>query len=147
MQPRDHWEEIYRTKSAKSVSWYQPEASVSLDLIRRVAPGLQSPILDVGGGPSTLVDGLLDTGYEHVSVLDIAASALAIARARLGERANKVKWIESDVLRAPLPKAGFVWHDRAVFHFLTDGPSRALYVAKVREAVQSGFVSIPWPTD
>src|SRR4051812_4092169 len=136
MMDQDHWEAIYRTKAATDVSWYQPEATVSLDLIRRVAPDRVTPIIDVGGGASTLVDGLLDAGYERLTVLDLAGSALAVARQRLGERAALVTWIASDVLTAPLAPAGYrVWHDRAVFHFLTAPEDRALYVAQVRDAV------------
>jgi SAM-dependent methyltransferase len=139
MARREHWERIYQTRAASDVSWYQPEATVSLDLIRRIAPDLDAPIIDVGGGASTLVDGLLDAGYRQVAVLDIAKTALAVARQRLGERAMRVTWIESDVLSAPLPLAHFaVWHDRAVFHFLTDLRDRERYVAKTHETVRPG---------
>jgi ubiquinone/menaquinone biosynthesis C-methylase UbiE len=139
MTRRDHWEGIYRSKSASDVSWHQPEARISLDLIRRVAPELGAAIIDIGGGASTLVDGLLAAGYGQVTVLDLARSALAAAQQRLGERAAQVTWIESDVLTAPLPSAKYaVWHDRAVFHFMTDAGERAQYVAKTRDAVQPG---------
>jgi len=139
MTPREHWDRIYREKSASDVSWYQPEATVSLDLIRRVAPDQDTPIIDVGGGASTLVDGLLDAGYRNVTVLDIAGAALSVAQQRLGAEVAHVTWLESDVLTAPLARAGYaVWHDRAVFHFLTDPQDRARYVAKTREAVRVG---------
>ena len=139
MTQREHWEDIYRTQSDSEVSWYQSEAKVSLDLIRRVAPASESPIIDVGGGASTLVDGLLDAGYRRLTVLDLAGSALAVAKQRLGREAEQVEWIESDVLTAPFPSASYaVWHDRAVFHFLTDPSDRAQYVAQVRNAVQPG---------
>ena len=139
MPRRDHWERIYKAKAASDVSWYQPEAKVSLDLIRRTTPDLDAPIIDVGGGASTLVDGLLAAGYHQVTVLDIAGAALAVAQQRLGSRASRVTWIEADVLTAPLPAAGYaVWHDRAVFHFLTDPRDRARYVARVRESVRPG---------
>lgn len=139
MTQREHWEDIYRTQSDSEVSWYQSEAKVSLDLIRRVAPASESPIIDVGGGASTLVDGLLDAGYRRLTVLDLAGSALAVAKQRLGREAEQVEWIESDVLTAPFPSASYaVWHDRAVFHFLTDPSDRARYVAQVRNAVQPG---------
>jgi len=144
MTLRDHWESVYRNKGATELSWYQPEAKVSLDLIRCVAPDSDAPILDVGGGASTLVDGLLGAGYRRVTVLDLSGAALAVAQQRIGERAAAVTWVESDVLTALLPAAGFaVWHDRAVFHFLTDAGDRARYVARVREAVQpGGFVIV-----
>jgi SAM-dependent methyltransferase len=137
MARREHWDHIYRSTAASDVSWYQPTPTVSLELIRRVAPDLDAPIIDVGGGASTLVDALLDAGYRDVTVLDLSGAALAVARERLGARAAQVTWLESDVLTAPLPAGGYaVWHDRAVFHFLTDPRDRERYVAKTREAVR-----------
>lgn len=124
MNREKHWDRIYRTKAPTEVSWYQPEARLSLELIRRVASGLDASVLDVGGGASTLADGLLSTGYRDVTVLDLAPAALTRAQERLGERAAQVRWIVADVLDAPLPAASCgVWHDRAVFHFLTDAGS------------------------
>jgi len=139
MNNREHWREVYRRKAATEVSWYQPQAALSLDLIRRTTPDLDAPIIDVGGGASTLVDGLIDAGYRVVTVLDIASEALAVAQQRLGERATKVKWVADDVLTARFDAHAFaVWHDRAVFHFLTDAADRARYVAQVRRAVRPG---------
>jgi SAM-dependent methyltransferase len=139
MTDREHWDRIYRSRAVSDVSWYQPEARLSLELVRGVAPDLDAPIIDVGGGASTLVDGLLDVGYRNVSVLDISAAALAVARERLGGRASEVRWIEADLLAGPLPAREYaVWHDRAVFHFLTDARERGAYVAKAREAVRPG---------
>ena len=139
MSSRHHWDAIYRTKTPSEVSWYQPEAALSLDLIRRTTPALDAPILDVGGGASTLVDGLLEAGYREVTVLDIAPAGLTRARERLGARAARAKWVAGDILTVPLPLAGFdVWHDRAVFHFLTLPGDRAQYVAQVRRAVRPG---------
>lgn len=137
MTGREHWERIYRTTAAFDVSWYQSTPAISLDLIRRVAPDLDARIIDVGGGASTLVDALLDDGYRNVTVLDLAGAALAVARQRLGERAARVTWIESDVLTAPLAARSYaVWHDRAVFHFLTDPRDRERYVARAHDAVR-----------
>ena len=139
MPGREHWERVYLGRDASNVSWYQPAATISLDLIRRVAPDLDAPIIDVGGGASTLVDGLLDAGYRNVTVLDLSGSALGIARQRLGERARDVTWLEADLLTASLaPSAYAVWHDRAVFHFLTAERDRARYVAVAHEAVRCG---------
>jgi ubiquinone/menaquinone biosynthesis C-methylase UbiE len=139
MTNRDHWEEVYRRKAPSEVSWYQPEAKLSLDLIRRIASDTGSAIIDVGGGASTLVDGLLDAGYARLTVLDIAGAALAVTRQRLGERAADVTWLESDVLTVSLPSATYdVWHDRAVFHFLTDPVDRQRYVEQTRKAVKPG---------
>ena len=139
MDPSRHWDGIYRTRAPGEVSWYQPEARVSLDLIRRVAPDLDTPVLDAGGGASVLVDCLLDAGYRDLTVLDLAPSALARARQRLGARAGQVTWMVADVLRARLtPSAYGVWHDRAVFHFLLDPTDRARYVGQVRGALRPG---------
>jgi len=139
MDQRQHWENIYRVTAPTELSWYQPAAHLSLALIRRIAPDAGAPVIDVGGGASTLVDGLLSAGFRDVTVLDLAPAALAEARERLGERAQRVKWVVADVLEAPLPVAGYaIWHDRAVFHFLTDPRDRARYVAQVRRAVRPG---------
>jgi SAM-dependent methyltransferase len=144
MDRKSHWEGIYRNKLPTQVSWYQPHAQRSLDLIRRVSPPPDGAIIDVGGGASTLIDDLLDVGYHDLTVLDLSAVALAAARARLGTRANTVRWVEADVLSASLPKSGYsVWHDRAAFHFLTAPADRARYVAQVRQAVRpGGFVLV-----
>src|SRR2546427_10330492 len=139
MDSRSHWEGIYRNKLPTQVSWYQPHARRSLALIRRVTPPLDGAIIDVGAGASTLVDDLLDAGYDDLTVLDLSGAALAVARARLGTRANTVQWVEVDVLDASLPKTGYsVWHDRAAFHFLTAPADRAGYVAQVRRAGRPG---------
>ena len=139
MSREKHWEAIYRSKAPTDVSWYQPEARHSLELICRVAPGLDEPVVDVGGGASTLVDGLLGAGYRDVTVLDLATAALTRAQERLGEREAQVRWIVADVLNAPLPRASCaVWHDRAVFHFLTDARDRARYVAQAQRVVRPG---------
>ena len=139
MDRREHWENVYRHKEPTALSWYQPEPTVSLELIGRIAPALDSSIIDVGGGASTLVDGLLGAGYHDVTVLDLSGAALAAAHARLGTRASQVKWLEADVLAAPLAPATYdVWHDRAVFHFLTDPRERAAYVAAAHAAVRPG---------
>lgn len=139
MNIRTHWDEVYVTKAAQSVSWYQPHAALSLDLIRRTGAGRDAAIIDVGGGASTLVDDLLADGYRHLSVLDLSAKALAIARRRLGAPADTVRWIAGDVTTVPLPTCHFdVWHDRAVFHFLTEPAQRRAYVQQVMRAVKPG---------
>ena len=139
MNEKAHWEAIYRTKQPHEVSWFQREARISLALIRRAAPASPSAIIDVGGGTSTLVDGLLAAGYRNVTVLDLSSAALAEARRRVGPAATDVNWLEADVLAADLPHRAFdVWHDRAVFHFLTAGTDRARYVAQARHAVKPG---------
>jgi SAM-dependent methyltransferase len=141
MARKDHWETVYSTKSAQSVGWFQPQAAVSLRLIRE-AQDNTAAVIDVGGGASTLVDGLLDAGYRDLTVLDLSAAALATARARLGATGgmgNSVRWLEADILQAELPARSYdIWHDRAVFHFLTDPAERARYVEQVRHAIRPG---------
>jgi ubiquinone/menaquinone biosynthesis C-methylase UbiE len=125
MQPKEHWERVYSTKSTTEVSWFQEHAAVSLKLIAEAGVPPSGSIIDVGGGASTLVDDLLDLGYCRITVLDLSGAALAATQARLGDRARQVTWLEVSVLEADLPRHAFdVWHDRAVFHFLTDAEER-----------------------
>jgi SAM-dependent methyltransferase len=139
MDPKSHWDRIYRDRLPTQVTWYQPHALRSLELIRRVSPPPNGAIIDVGGGASTLADDLLEAGYHDLTILDLSATALATTRTRLGARAESLRWIEADILDAQLPMAGYsVWHDRAAFHFLTTPADRARYVAQVRWAVRTG---------
>lgn len=135
---RQHWESVYHDKAAEAVSWFQPHAASSLRLIEGCRD-TRAHVIDVGGGASVLVDDLLDAGYRNLSVLDLAESALAASRQRLGARAQAVQWIAADITQAALPAARYdVWHDRAVFHFLTDPADRARYVEQVRRSVKPG---------
>jgi SAM-dependent methyltransferase len=139
MLNKEHWEQVYQTKTATSVSWYAPHLELSLRLIERAAGGLDARIIDVGGGASTLVDDLVERGYRAVTVLDLSEKALAVAKARIGARAMGVTWVAADATTAELPEAHYdVWHDRAVFHFLTDAGARRRYVANVRRSVKPG---------
>jgi len=139
MDARQHWERVYRTKRPTEVSWYAPHLDVSLRIIEEAAPERGSRIIDVGGGEATLVDDLLDLGYRHLSVLDVSATALDVAKARLGERAGAVDWLCGDVTTFPFAHHQYdLWHDRAVFHFLTDPKDRAAYILQVTHAVQPG---------
>jgi 2-polyprenyl-3-methyl-5-hydroxy-6-metoxy-1,4-benzoquinol methylase len=139
MEPKSHWEHIYSTHPADAVSWYQPHAMRSLELIRKVSRGNATRIIDVGGGASTLVDDLLAEGMTEVTVLDISEAALQVAQRRLAREALLVKWIAADITKVQLGQHAYdVWHDRAVFHFLTDAADRAAYVAQVRRAVRAG---------
>lgn len=139
LDAKAHWEQVYNTKAATQVSWYQPHPLVSLELICATGVAFDEPIIDVGGGASTLVDDLLDAGYENITVLDISAKALDVACARLGARAARVHWLEADMTQTELPREHFaVWHDRAVFHFLTEPLARKKYVDAVRDAVKIG---------
>ena len=136
-----HWEQVYRTKGPDQVSWFQAEARLSRQLIERLLPDRSTEILDVGAGASTLVDGLLGAGYERLTVVDLSPSALALSQARLGRVASRVTWRAADVLDVDFEGRQFnLWHDRAVFHFLTDAADRARYVAQVRRALRPGGV-------
>lgn len=135
---RAHWEAIYRERPPEAVSWYQAEPALSLALIEAAGTGPQSRLVDVGGGASRLVDRLLDRGWRDVTVLDIADSALQAARERLGVRAAAVTWVVADV-RGYRPRRPFdVWHDRAVFHFLTDAADRERYRETLEGALAPG---------
>ena len=133
---RAHWQKIYQTKATDSVSWYRPHLQVSLDLLELAGLQADSRLIDIGGGASTLVDGLLDRGLCKISVLDVSAEALSIARQRLGERERTVTWLTADLLQAALPESSFdLWHDRAVLHFLTDRSDVARYAQQAAGAV------------
>lgn len=134
-----HWEQVYRSRSTAEVSWYRAHLERSLESIRRVAPGPDAAILDVGAGASTLVDDLLSAGYTRLTVLDIAAAALESSRTRLDARATEVNWLVGNVLDVTLPAHHFdVWHDRAVFHFLTEAGDRRRYIAQMAAALRPG---------
>jgi SAM-dependent methyltransferase len=124
---KEHWETVYKTKAVTEVSWYEVDPKVSLDLIEKASPA-HGKIIDVGGGASLLVDKLLDAHFEKVAVLDISLVALDKAKSRLGERASRVQWIEADVSVVQSVGKFDVWHDRAVFHFLTVAQDRRSYV-------------------
>ncbi|OIQ84036.1 ubiquinone biosynthesis O-methyltransferase [mine drainage metagenome] len=139
MDKQEHWEKVYREKAPDAVSWYRPHLERSIELIERAAPDRSAAIIDVGGGESTLVDDLLRAGYRDVSVLDISAAAIAFAQRRLGAQSAGVTWWADDVTQADLPPRRYdVWHDRAVFHFLTEPEQRAAYVRQVARAVKPG---------
>jgi 2-polyprenyl-3-methyl-5-hydroxy-6-metoxy-1,4-benzoquinol methylase len=121
------------------VSWYRPHLDVSLGLIENAAPDRGSAVIDVGGGEATLVDDLVARGYRDVSVLDISQVAIEFAKTRLGPAATSVHWITGDVTQVELaPERYDLWHDRAVFHFLTEAEDRAAYVRQVARAVKPG---------
>ncbi len=140
IKTKAHWEQVYQNKAPDQVSWYAPHLETSLKLIERATGGnRQAAIIDVGGGEATLVDDLLEHSYTRVSVLDISQAAIDVARARLRHSADKVTWYSADILTANLPPAAFdVWHDRAVFHFLTNEPDRQRYINQVMRSVKRG---------
>lgn len=143
MESKEHWERVYQTKSASQVSWFQDHADLSLKLIQDADLSTTASIIDVGGGASVLVDDLLSLEYEDVTVLDLSGAAIATAESRLGKSATLVKWIEANILNVQLPVVRYdVWHDRAVFHFLTSRKDRQTYVEQVLHAVKPGGLVI-----
>lgn len=139
MTTKAHWESVYQTKAVDEVSWYRPHLEVSLSLIEQAATDCGSAIIDVGGGEATLVDDLVARGYRNVTVLDISQAAIEVAKARMGSAATSVRWITGDITAVELEAARYdVWHDRAVFHFLTNADDRAAYVRQVARAVTVG---------
>jgi ubiquinone/menaquinone biosynthesis C-methylase UbiE len=133
-----HWENIYATRGETGLSWYQAEPRVSLELIDAVAPAGGGRIIDIGGGTSILVDRLMERPFERIAVLDISETALLKARSRLGSRAERVEWIAGDVTKIEIFGTFDVWHDRAVFHFLTDAADRRRYVTLAERTVCPG---------
>ena len=133
-----HWEQIYQDKSPLDVSWYQKEPATSLRLIHNSGIKQDSAIIDVGGGASVLIDRLLNEGYQRLAVLDISSKSLAVAKARLGKKADKVEWYEADITEFKPPHTVSLWHDRAVFHFLTDAKDQAKYVEVLKTALIPG---------
>jgi hypothetical protein len=138
----DHWNAVYREKPVDTLSWYQARPATSLDLITRVTSSLDARIIDIGGGASTLVDHLLDAGYRHLSVLDIAEGALAAARERIGQRAVVVAWHAENVTTWTPAVHYDVWHDRAVFHFLTEAADRRAYRQTLLQALVLGGYAV-----
>ena len=138
MSRKSHWEHLYESKSPDAVSWYQAEPTLSLELIARTGVSAQESIIDVGGGASRLVDRLYAQGFRKLAVLDISANALLHARQRLGEAARHIEWFEADITEFSPPHPFDLWHDRAVFHFLTAAGDRARYVEVLRQSLRPG---------
>lgn len=135
---KDHWEAFYATHPEQELSWFESEPVLSLEMIRKCARSRHDSIIDIGGGSSRLVDCLVANGYEAVTVLDISSRALEEARTRLGDKAQGVQWIESDVLEWNCTSRFEVWHDRATYHFLTEANDREVYAALASKAVKKG---------
>ncbi|MGO9007375.1 MAG: class I SAM-dependent methyltransferase [Beijerinckiaceae bacterium] len=135
---RSHWENLYATKAETEVSWFEEAPVISLELIAAAGASPDSAIIDVGGGASRLVDALIERGFRDITVLDLAETALAKAKARLGARAGAVHWITADATSWRPPRQFDVWHDRAVFHFLTEPADQAAYVECLKEGLKPG---------
>lgn len=137
MDVKTHWENVYTTKAADQVSWYRAHLETSLALIERAATDYAASIIDVGGGESTLVDDLLARGHQNITVLDVSQIAIDVTKKRLGPAANQVRWLVAEIGKASLEPAAYdVWHDRAVFHFLTQSEERLSYVRQAARAVK-----------
>ena len=139
MSNKQHWEKVYTTKAPDAVSWFAPHLETSLKLIHQATSDKQAAIIDIGGGEATLVDDLLAEGYQDISVLDISQKAIDVSRALIGDKADQVHWYCADITDVALPQNHFdVWHDRAVFHFLTHDTQRLKYVEQVMRSVKHG---------
>lgn len=134
----DHWQRLWTRKAPDQVTWFQPVPAVSLDLVERIGLDPLDPIIDAGAGASLFVDRLLDLGFADVTVLDVSSKAIALAKERLGERSHDVTWLCEDITSWIPDRCFRLWHDRAVFHFLTDPVDRALYAAVLYEALEPG---------
>ena len=139
MDSTEHWDKVYEQKGSSSVSWYRPHLQTSIALIESLGLARDAEIVDIGGGASTLVDDLLALGYCNITVVDLSQAALDIARTRLGELGASVRWVQGDVTTVDLGCKRFdVWHDRAVFHFLTERSHREAYVERACCSLRSG---------
>lgn len=139
MERRDHWEQVYSTRQAEKLGWYRPRLDTSLSWIMELDLDKDAALIDVGGGASTLVDDLIDAGFESLTVLDVADSALNAAKKRLGRQSDLVMWLPVDITAYPLPKKRFaLWHDRAAFHFLTETTEQDAYCRNLEKALLPG---------
>ena len=135
---KQHWERVYEVKDPTEVSWYQPIPERSIAMIRATEIPTQAPLIDIGGGASTLVDILRNSDYSDITVLDISGSALAKARERLGPAADAIAWLEADILEFDPQRRYYLWHDRAVFHFLVEPQGVERYLETLRTALVPG---------
>ena len=139
MSQKDHWEQVYLTKPAEKLGWYEPHLQTSLSWIKGLSLAADAPIIDVGGGASTLVDDLLDAGYRSITVLDISEKALFSVKARLDKKAELVTWLDGDITSVDVPTHYYeLWHDRAVFHFLTVLEQKRKYQDNLLKALKPG---------
>lgn len=135
---KSHWEKVYGSKAPQAVSWYQQEPALSLRLIANAGLSPDAPLIDVGGGASVLVDRLCEQGHDNVAVLDFSETALEVARNRLADKAAAVDWYAEDVTEFRPPHRFSLWHDRAVFHFLTEAGDRKKYINVLEQALEPG---------
>ncbi|HET8592826.1 MAG TPA: class I SAM-dependent methyltransferase [Solirubrobacterales bacterium] len=138
MEMHAHWERVYGERAPDRVSWYEAVPESSLELIDEAGIDTDAPVIDVGGGASRLSGELLDRGYTDLTVVDISGTSLVRARAELDDRADRISWLEADVLSDDLGRSFALWHDRAVFHFMVDPADREAYLAALRRSLPSG---------
>jgi len=139
MSQKDHWDHVYSSNSAEKLGWYAPHLQTSLSWIKALKLALDARIIDIGGGASTLADDLLDAGYRSITVLDISEEALSSPKLRLGRKAGRITWLSGDITSIDLPRHHYdLWHDRAVFHFLTAPDQRRKYRANLLRALKPG---------
>jgi hypothetical protein len=141
MGGQKHWDGVYGARAEDELTWFEATPSVSFDLIKRHLKAGEA-FIDIGAGASRLVDALLDSGLGPLTVLDLSSSALALSRQRLGPRSDAVAWIEADVTRWQPERTYAVWHDRAVFHFLTEPEDRLAYARAMSNALCPGATAI-----
>jgi 2-polyprenyl-3-methyl-5-hydroxy-6-metoxy-1,4-benzoquinol methylase len=137
-----HWETVHERVGPRGGSWYQEEAWVSIELIRALGVAKDAPIVDVGGGSSSLVDELLQQGFSDISVLDVSAKALQCSQSRLGEAVARVHWLREDLLEWQPSRTYGLWHDRAVFHFLVEPEQRERYRTVLGSTLSPGGLVI-----
>lgn len=143
IDPLAHWNPIYERRDSSQLGWFQPHLRTSLQLIASANLSASSPIIDIGAGDSTLIDDLLLQGYEDLTALDISPTALKRSRARIGPRADRVRWLEADILQAELPRRHYaLWHDRALFHFFVNEAQRSMYLAKLTTSLAPSGTAI-----
>jgi len=137
MDRKEHWERVYATRLVEKLGWYKPSLDIPLAWIETLQLDKGAPIIDIGGGASTLIDDLVDEGYEALTVLDLSVNALEASKKRLGRQSELVMWLSADVTRYPLPEKHFeLWHDRAAFHFLVEPVARQAYLDNLMRALK-----------
>jgi ubiquinone/menaquinone biosynthesis C-methylase UbiE len=139
---KEHWENVFANKQETEVSWFQPYPKTSIEFVKLFDLPLDANIIDIGGGDSHFVDALLEEGYKNIWVLDISENALSRAKKRLGDNANKVNWVVSDIIDFIPPVEFDFWHDRAAFHFLTTEEKMNKYVAIAERGIKARGVLI-----
>lgn len=130
-----HWEQVYQTNHPQTVSWFQQEPTISIQLVQNSGVKKTDPIIDVGGGASTLVDCLASRGYTNLTVLDISSAAIGLSRERMGAASSRIAWYTADITSFEPPNVYSLWHDRAVFHFLTKRLEQKKYVEVLKRSV------------